>query len=158
MRKIRIGKDIVIRWAILTNGEAIPLDGRNLKLFIIDCIGDKTEMDFTVSGNQVESLFKGIEQKRIGTYRLTLWENYQQENQSAIDCCDAFRLVGATCEENDDIAGIQTEAIINLEASNFEIISKNGIYSPQIKYIHTLTQEEYESLEEKNENTLYVVL
>lgn len=115
-------------------------------------------MDFTVSGNQVESIFKGIEQKRIETYRLTLWENYQQENQSVVDCCDAFRLVGSTCEENDDIAGIQTEAIINLEASNFEIISKNGIYSPQIKYIHTLTQEEYESLEEKNENTLYVVL
>ena len=51
MKKIRIGKDIVLRWTILTNGEAIPLDGRNLKLFIIDCIGNKTEMDFTVSGN-----------------------------------------------------------------------------------------------------------
>lgn len=66
MKKIRIGKDIVLRWTILTNGEAIPLDGRNLKLFIIDCIGNKTEMDFTVSGNQVESIFKGIEQKELG--------------------------------------------------------------------------------------------
>lgn len=158
MRKIRIGKDIVIKWTILTNGEAVSLEDRNLKLFIIDNFGYKKELEYSVSGNNVESLFKGIEQKRIGTYRLTLWENYQKENQSVVDYCDAFRLVGTTCEENDDVSGIQTKAIINLEASNFEIISKNGIYSPQIRYIHTLTQEEYEKIEEKNENTLYVIL
>lgn len=36
MRKIRIGKDIVIRWTILTNGESILLEGRNIKLLISD--------------------------------------------------------------------------------------------------------------------------
>lgn len=158
MRKIRIGKDIVLRWAILTNGEALSLEGRNLKLFIIDSLNDKIELDFSVSGNNLEAQFKGIQQKRLGTYRLTLWENYQLEKQSVVDYCDVFQLVGSTCQENDDIEGVQTGTIINLDTSNFEIISKNGIYSPQIKYILTLTQEEYESLEEKDENTLYVVL
>ena len=158
MKKIRIGKDIVLRWTILTNGEAIPLEGRNLKLFISDSMNAKVELGFSASGNNLEALFKGVEQKRLGTYRLTLWENYQQENQSVVDYCDVFQLVGTTCEENDDIEGVQTGTVINLDTSNFEIISKNGIYSPQIKYIHTLTQEEYDSLAEKDENTLYVVL
>lgn len=158
MRKIRIGKDIVIRWTILTNGEAVSLEGRNLKLFLIDSIGYKTELEFSVSGNDVESMFKGTDQKRIGTYRLTLWENYRQDNQSAVDCCNAFMLVGSTCEENDETEGIQTGTVIDLGTSNFEIISRNGIYSPQIRYIHTLTKEEYENIEKKDENTLYVIL
>lgn len=158
MRKIRIGKDIVLRWTILTNGEAVPLEGRNLKLFISDNMNAKVELSFTVSGNNLEALFKGVEQKRLGTYRMTLWENYQQENQSVVDYCDVFQLVSTTCEENDDIEGVQTGTVINLDTSNFEIISKNGIYSPQIKYMLTLTQEEYDSLAEKDENTLYVVL
>lgn len=158
MKKIRIGKDIVIRWTILTNGESVSLEGRNLKLFIVDGLNTKIELDFLISGNKIEALFKGVDQKWLGTYRLTLWENYQQENQSVVDYCDVFQLVGTTCEEKDDVEGVQTGTVINLDTSNFEIISKNGIYSPQIKYIHTLTQEEYESLAEKDENTLYVVL
>lgn len=158
MRKIRIGKDIVLRWAILTNGEALSLEGRNLKLFISHNLNAQVELDFTVSGNNLEAQFKGVQQKRLGTYRLTLWENYQQDNQSVVDYCDVFQLVGSTCQENDDIDGIQTKTIINLDTSNFEIISKNGIYSPQIRYIQTITQEEYDSLADKDENTLYVVL
>lgn len=158
MRKIRIGKDIVLRWTILTNGEAVPLDGRDLKLFITDSLNQKREMDFTVTSNNIETLFKGIDQKKIGTYRLALWENYQQENQSVVDCCNAFQLVGSTCEENDEQDGLQTETVIDLGTFNFEIISKNGVFSPQIKYIHTITQEEYDSLEVKDENTLYIVL
>ena len=158
MRKIRIGKDIVLRWSILTNGENISLEGRDLKLFVIDPLNSKNELEFSISGNQLETVFKGIEQKRIGTYRLTLWENYQKENQSAVDCCNTFQLVGSTCEENDEIGGIQTDNVINLDTSNFEVISKFGIYSPQVKYIHTITKEEYDALEKKDENTLYIIL
>lgn len=158
MRKIRIGKDIVIRWAILTNGEAVSLEGRNLKLVIVDAIGNKLDLGYKIESNTIETTFRGTEQKMIGTYRLTLWENYGEDNQSVVDYCDAFRLVGYTCQEEDNVEGIQTNTLINLGTSNFEIISKNGIYSPQIKYILTLTQEEYESLAEKDENTLYVVL
>lgn len=84
MRKIRIGKDIFLRWTILTNGEPISLEDRDLKLFVIDPLNSKKELEFSVSGNQLETVFKGIEQKRIGSYRLTLWENYQKENQSAV--------------------------------------------------------------------------
>lgn len=158
MRKIRIGKDIVLKWTILTNGEAVSLEGRDLRLFISDSLNQKTELEFNVSSNNIEALFKGVEQKRIGTYRLTLWENYQQDNQSVVDCCNAFQLVGSTCEENDEQDGLQTDTVIDLGTFNFEIISKNGVFSTQVKYIHTITQEEYESLEVKDENTLYIIL
>lgn len=158
MRKIRIGKDIVLRWAILTNGEVVPLEGRNLKLFISNALSGKIEIEFLVKSNTIEAIFRGTEQKMLGAYRLTLWENYGEDNQSVVDYCDAFQLVGYTCEENDEVDGIQTNTIINLGTSKFEIISKNGIYSPQIKYIQTLTQDEYDSLEVKDDNTLYVVI
>ena len=158
MKKIRIGKDIVIRWTILTNGESMPLEGRDLKLFVNDSMNSRMELLFTVSGNNIEALFRGIDQKRLGKYRLTLWENYHQENQSVVDYCDVFFLVDSTCDENDGVGGGQPEKVINLDTSNLEIISKNGIYSPRIRYIHTITQEEYDSLEVKDENTLYIVL
>lgn len=111
MRKIRIGKDIVIRWDILTNGESIKLDGRDLKLFLIDSVGNKTELEFSVSCNKVEALFKGIQQKRIGTYRLTLWENYGKSGQTAVDACGAFALVATTCAEGGQDDGLDTEAV-----------------------------------------------
>lgn len=34
MRKIRKGKDMSVRWPILTNGEPLSLDSRDLTLFI----------------------------------------------------------------------------------------------------------------------------
>lgn len=158
MRKIRIGKDIVLRWTILTNGENVSLEGRNLKMFISNMLSGKIEIGFSVTSNTIEAVFRGKEQKMLGAYRLTLWENYGEDNQSVVDYCDAFQLVSSTCEENDGVDGIQTNTIINLDTSNFEIISRNGIYSPRIKYIHTITQDEYDSLEVKDENTLYVVI
>ena len=36
MRKFRIGKDISFRWTILTNGEGVPLEGRDLRLAMTD--------------------------------------------------------------------------------------------------------------------------
>lgn len=158
MRKIRIGKDIVLKWSILTNGEPISLEGRNLKMFISNVLSGKIEIEFSITSNTIEAVFRGTEQKMLGAYRLTLWENYGEDNQSVVDYCDAFQLVSSTCEENDEVDGIQSNTIINLETSNFEIISRNGIYSPRIKYIHTITQDEYDSLEVKDENTLYVVI
>ena len=77
MKKIRIGKDINLRWEILTNGEAIPLEGRDLKLVLINPLNAKTELDFSVNFNVIEARYKGTDQQRLGTYRMTLWENYQ---------------------------------------------------------------------------------
>ena len=44
MESKRIHKDIRMTWPILTNGEAISLAGRDLKLIIIDPKGGETEL------------------------------------------------------------------------------------------------------------------
>lgn len=158
MKKIRIGKDINLRWEILTNGEAITLEGRDLKLVLINPLNAKTELDFSVNFNVIEARYKGTDQQRLGTYRMTLWENYQQDNQTVVDCCNAFQLVGSTCEENDGTSGIDVNTYVELGTSNLEVLSKNGLYSKSVKYIETLTQEEYDAIEVKDEQTLYIVV
>lgn len=127
MKNIRIGKDIRVRWSILTNGEAIPLSGRDLKL---ECHTPKhttEEIEFTRSGNVVQFFMRGIRQKRPGQYSFTLWENFGKEGQTAVDCCDAFNLVRTTCEEggsdNDNLA---TESV-NLETSKLELLTTGDL-------------------------------
>lgn len=98
--KIRIGKDIVIQWAILTNGEPISLEGRNLKLVLSTPLRQKINLDFEVAGNEITALYKGLEHKVLGSYTLTLWENYSEDGQSALDYCNAFTLVPLSCMED----------------------------------------------------------
>lgn len=77
MKKIRIGKDIVIRWAILTNGEPEPLQGRVLKVIILDPLRRKiTITDYETDGHILSFRFSGTEQKSLGKYSLTMWENF----------------------------------------------------------------------------------
>ena len=70
-------------------------------MFISNMLSGKIEIEFSVTSNTIEAVFRGKEQKMLGEYRLTLWENYGEDNQSVVDYCDAFQLVSSTCEEND---------------------------------------------------------
>lgn len=99
MKKIRIGKDIAIQWTILTNGEPQSLEGRDLSVSLTDPLGTKSELPFSVEGNVIRLTYSGTKQKRLGTYRLTLWENYGKEGQTAVDHCNPFALVPTTCSE-----------------------------------------------------------
>ena len=120
MRKIRKGKDISVRWPILTNGEPLSLDGRDLTLFIKSQYNVAKELDFTTEDNVVVFTFAGTEQQMLGTYKLTLWENYGKVGQTAVDCCDAFTLVPCTCEEVPGDDGLATETL-DLESSSIEV-------------------------------------
>lgn len=72
MRKIRKGKDISVRWPILTNGEPLSLDGRDLTLFIKSQYNVAKQLDFSTEDNVVVFTFAGTEQQMLGTYKLTL--------------------------------------------------------------------------------------
>lgn len=111
--KIRIGKDIVIQWAILTNGEPVSLEGRNLKLILTTPLRQKINLDFEVAGNEITALYKGLEHKVLGSYTLTLWENYGADGQSALDYCNAFTLVPLSCMENESDAKL-AQAVLQL--------------------------------------------
>lgn len=124
MEKKRIGKDIEIRWTILTSGEEKSLHGRDLRLCISSMYSSTLELPISISGdngNIVGSIFRGVDQKRTGKYRLTLWENFGKDGQTAVDKCDAVELVSTTCEEGgEDANGLDIETI-DLGTSNIEM-------------------------------------
>ena len=149
MRKIRKGKDISVRWPILTNGEPLSLDGRDLTLFIKSQYNVAKELDFTTEDNVVVFTFAGTEQQMLGTYKLTLWENYGKAGQTAVDYCDAFTLVPCTCEETPGDDGLATETF-DLESSSIEV----GIGGVASCIVEATTFLEFPSVGKSN--TLYV--
>ena len=127
MKNIRIGKDIVVRWTILTNGEALPLDGRDLRLECLAPGRTSSEIEFSRNGNVAEFTIQGVTQHRVGKYVFTMWENFGKEGQTAVDCCDAFNLVYTTCEEGgDETDGLNAETV-NLETADLQVTASSVI-------------------------------
>ena len=113
MRKIRIGKDILINWKVSIN-TGLPLAEADLTLVMVNPRLKLTTLDFTIEdGDCVVAKFRGIDQKYCGVHKLTLWLNKGKENQSALDSVDAFRLVMFTSEEEDNDESIGNE-VVNL--------------------------------------------
>lgn len=104
--KIRRGKDIDITWAILTDGEPVDLSKRDLKLVLRTPLRTNIALDFAISGNMIIATYPGVDQKLIGIYQLTLWENYDKPRQTVVDKCRAFELVLTTCHEDEEYSGL----------------------------------------------------
>lgn len=100
--KIRIGKDLNIRWSILTNNEPTPLEGRNLNLLLQDPSRQQRALSFTTEGNTIISYIPAAELTRLGDYILTLKENEGEEGQTVVDAKPAFTLVEYTTEESSE--------------------------------------------------------
>ena len=116
MRKIRLYKDIKIQWKVLTNKEAVPLEGRNLTFEIVNRFG-RTAFPFVVDGNLLTADFPGTSQKTLGDYWVTLWENKGESGQSLVDSCAGFTLVSETCLEDDDDNTLNTEAVVEFDSN-----------------------------------------
>lgn len=146
MKRIRIGKDIEIHWPILTNGEEVALEGRDLKLFVHLPSHMDIPVDFTTEGNTAIFTISGTMQKSIGVYRLTMWENLQKRGQTAVDYCKAFELVPTTLlEDGEDESNLTTETV-DLEASSLVVgLPGESAYEAFKKYNPNseLTEEEY---------------
>lgn len=148
MRSFRIGKTLKIRWAILTGGAPEPLEGRDLRLEISSGNRFRREVPFTVDSNVAECEFQGTEQRYVGSYAVTMWENRGKENQTVVDRCDAFCLVACSCEERSEDA-----AETNLNVETLELGSSNleagvpGMSAYELFKRHNpdseLTEEEY---------------
>ena len=146
MKRIRIGKDIEIHWPILTNGQQVALEGRDLKLFVHLPSHMDIPVDFTTEGNTAIFTISGTMQKSIGVYRLTMWENLQKRGQTAVDYCKAFELVPTTLlEGGEDESNLTTETV-DLEASSLVVgLPGESAYEAFKKYNPNseLTEEEY---------------
>lgn len=152
MKRIRIGKDIEIKWSVTTNGKRRPLLGRDLRLVMHHTYLGDMPLPFNISESDAEMIvahFRGVEHRSTGKYRLTLWENFGKDGQTAVDCCDAFELVATTCEETDHAPGDLDISTVNLGTANLQtgMPGKDGLsayelfkkYNPDSK----LTEEEY---------------
>ena len=127
--KIRIGKDICLRWTILTNGEETALAGRNLKLYLSDYTRRRVEVPFDSSGNTAIITLRAAQLPRLGEYILTLVENEGQEGQTIVDAKPAFTLVEYSTEEDDDAdPGLEVEQV-TLETAN--LTKAGGGISPE---------------------------
>lgn len=154
MKKIRIGKDIAISWRILTNEEAISLEGRDLTLHLVDPLNRKMQIPFTVEDVLVEAKVQGTTQKFLGKYSLTLWENYGKPGQTAVDACNAFELVKTTCMEGGADEGLDTE-VVELEGdmyvgvkgddgkSAYQVAVDNGFQGTEEEWLASLKGEPF---------------
>ena len=100
MKKIRIGKDIAIRWEITTNGEPESLENENLYIEMKDPKGNLVQIEeYDIEGNVISIGLKGTTFVYLGLYNLTLWKNKGEDGQTVVDAVDAFKLVKYTNEE-----------------------------------------------------------
>lgn len=87
MRKIRIGNDISVQWAITRNGIPESLEGRNLKIEISNLYGKQDVSEYEVVGNTIRFTYFGKVQKHLGKYTLTLYENKGESGMMVVDAC-----------------------------------------------------------------------
>mgnify|MGYP000533202659 FL=1 len=120
MRSYRIGKTLKIRWGILTGGKSEPLSGRDLRLEIATGSRFRRDVSFEADGSVAEFVFQGSEQRYVGAYTVTMWENRGKENQTVVDRCDAFCLVACSCEESAESADEP-----NLDVETLELGTSN---------------------------------
>ena len=153
--KFRIGKDAHFQLKVKTNEEILTLSGRDIRVELVSPLNRKLQMKISITGNIIYFDFPGIEQKELGYYRITVWENKDKVGETAHDICDAFKIVRTTCQEDDQMDG--------LDCSDFsydidlQVMTKCGIFSDTVRYMNVVTQEEYEALPEHNSETLYII-
>ena len=146
MRSYRIGKTLKIRWTILSGGAPEPLAGRDLTLEISSGNRVRTTLPFFADGNVAVFYYQGRDQRFAGTYTVTMWENYAKEGQTVVDRCDAFALVGRSCEEVRTTDSDLGEGELEIEPTDLEI-GVPGMSAYELYIRHNpdsqLTEEEY---------------
>lgn len=102
MRKIRIGNDIQVSWEVKTNGEAVSLEGRTLRLYVRSAYQKQEITNFSVSGCVISFVYSASMQKSTGARALVLNDATTGSPEKTICADQAFTLVAHSCEETDD--------------------------------------------------------
>ena len=141
MKRIRIGKDISLRWEITTDGAAIPLEGRDLTVEIKSPFIVVRNIPFRVDGNTIIMTYYGKDQKTIGKHSLTLWANKGKPGQNVVDTVNAFELVRTSPEEDDFVNGDMQVETVDLGTANFSILT-GGYRAINIDTLRTEASQE----------------
>lgn len=124
MVNILIGNTFRVSWRILTNNEATPLTGRNIRLILAAPSGKPMPITPIVSSSDSSSLtfvFQGADQKETGIYRLIVIENKGVESQALTSETMAFRLVSSPGSADSDIPAFGDAIIVDCGTGNLKI-------------------------------------
>ena len=100
MKKIRIGKDIGVRWKIRTPFNEGGLSLSDISIDMKDPRGCVVPVrGFEITGDTIVFGLRGTAFAYLGGYTLTCWRNKGREGQTMVDAVDAFTLVSSTDRE-----------------------------------------------------------
>ena len=146
-KRICIGKDIMVSFPVTIDGEEASLADKDIQLELINPIGAKIHLDFSVSGNIIAFTYLGMQQKISGIYSVKLWLNKGKVGQSVLDFPNVFELVRTTAEENINttLSG-ESEEIeevpITLGTVNLNVGAKSA-YQYAVEHGYIGTEEEF---------------
>lgn len=129
MRKVRIGNDINVRWEVKTDGQAVSLEGKALKLYVRSAYRKEEITTFTVEGCVVSFTYPASMQRMTGA-RAVILEDVTEGAPRRTVCADqAFTLVAHSCEENDDDVEFE-DFMVSLQSN--VLIGKPGLSAYEV--------------------------
>lgn len=152
MKNIRIGNDINIKWTITRLGEAENFSSKNVSVYLLEPFSSsKADIGYTISGNVIDIVFFGKNQRRTGAYTLKLVENDGLVNMNTLDHCNAFNLVSKSCMvggsdscSNIEVISISLESNLTLPTngeSAYQIALKTGFEGTEEEWLASLKGE-----------------
>lgn len=144
MKKIRIHKDITIRWDVTTNGKVVSLEGRDLTLLLTDASGRMIILPYSITNtNRLTATFYGKDQSKLGAYIISLAENLGKECETIVDSKDAFILVARSWQEG--IFGRNDISTSTIELSGDIVVGGRGMsaYEHWLSLGNTGTVEDF---------------
>ena len=129
MRKVRIGNDINVRWEVKTDGQAVSLEGKALKLYVRSAYRKEEITTFVVEGCVISFTYPASMQRMTGA-RAVILEDATEEAPRRTVCADqAFTLVAHSCEESDDDVEFE-DFMVSLQSN--VLIGKPGLSAYEV--------------------------
>jgi hypothetical protein len=129
MRKVRIGNDIYVRWEVKTDGQAVSLEGKALKLYVRSAYRKEEITTFTVEGCVVNFTYPASMQRLTGARAVILEDATEGAPRRTVCADQAFTLVAHSCEENDDDVEFE-DFMVSLQSN--VLIGKPGLSAYEV--------------------------
>lgn len=155
-QKIREGNDIDITWSLYDADEnPYIVAGRDVSIELN--VGTKRVKisEFNLSGNQVHFVYRGKDQKHLGSYALKYIENAGENDMITFDTKDAFTLVAHSWQAVDTgetpetiqievvtIGSVLLEKMGPRGYSAYEIAVQNGFVGTEEEWLESLKGED----------------
>ena len=129
MRKVRIGNDINVSWEVNTDGQAVSLEGKTLKLYVRSAYRKEEITTFTVEGCVVSFTYPASMQRMTGARAVILEDATEGAPRRTVCADQAFILVAHSCEENDDDVEFE-DFMVSLQSN--VLIGKPGLSAYEV--------------------------